>query len=88
MDNVNYKDAELYFKEVDKNLLATDERLSRVVSVLHKDGSRLFFKNAFCLRWHKYPLWLCIFTEHHGLHIYHEEDLDSCEEYIIRNRWI
>jgi hypothetical protein len=62
----------------DKTLLATDPRFGRKVTLIHEDGSVLHFDSAFMMRVDK--IWIAVFTEHHGTHVYHVEDLTSYEQ--------
>ncbi len=57
-------------KKIDEGLLATDFHAT-CVSVDHDDGTRLFFTHALLM---KDGSWWMIFTEHHGFHVYHDED--------------
>lgn len=75
------KKAELY----DSSLLATDNRFRRAVTIQHQDGSILYFNHAFLMRIED---WVACFTEHHGVHIYHSEDLYSYEEHTRRREAI
>ena len=47
-----------------------------VVFLQHHDGSSLFYTFAFVVRWHD---WYLIFTEHHGRHVYHVDDVRHLE---------
>lgn len=57
-------------KAIDEKLLASDFQYT-CISVEHNDGSRFFFTHSIA---QKDEYWWMIFTEHHGFHIYHEED--------------
>lgn len=46
---------------------------SNAVEVVHEDGSRLFFQSAFMIYKDHY---FFVFTEHHGSHYYHEDDVN------------
>jgi hypothetical protein len=63
--------------DLDKNLLATDERLSGAVILCHQDGSILLFDRAFVvtLRVTANDTFAIIVTEHHGAHVYDMGDL-------------
>ena len=63
----------------DKTLLATDQRFRRNVILEHEDGSFLHFDSAFLIRVERE--WIACFTEHHGVHIYHADDLFAYSEY-------
>ncbi len=58
----------------DKELLATDPRLRGTVIVREQHGMGfLFYEDAFVVSKGE---WYCVFTEHHGFHVYHSEDYD------------
>jgi hypothetical protein len=59
-------------KEIDAGLRADDERFNNIVLIQHQDGSSLSFHSAFCIKLGAYRV---TFTEHHGFHIYHSDDL-------------
>lgn len=62
-----------------ENLLrADDPRFSRKVSLIHEDGCTMYFDSAFLMYVDK--VWLAVFTEHHGAHVYHIDDLTSYEQ--------
>ncbi len=42
------------------------------VSIIHEEGTELFYRYAIV---HKWKEWFLILTEHHGNHVYHEDDL-------------
>jgi len=42
-----------------------------IVAVQHGDGTFLFFKSAFALKWKE---WYFIFTEHNGYHLFNDEE--------------
>lgn len=69
-----YKDAEVFAREYDKKLKATDFHSKNCVYILHEEGTQLFYKSAFLKTWKDYVL---VFTEHHGFHVYHKTDLVS-----------
>jgi hypothetical protein len=48
------------------------------VSLIHEDGSTLYFDSAFLMCVDK--VWLAVFTEHHGTHVYHIDDLVSFDQ--------
>ena len=64
--------------ELDKQLRADDSRFSGSVLLAHQDGSIMFWEYAFCER---HDEWWFVFTEHHGNHVYHHEDLERIKEY-------
>ena len=70
-----YEVAEAYLKQhAEKHRGAMDRRFNLNVLVQHNEGSTLFFRNAFLVRWEG---WYIIIPEHHDVHIYHEEDVNS-----------
>lgn len=75
VDSMPVREVRAKVDAYDRTLLATDARFRRHVSVIHEDGSVLYFDSAFLMRVGE-P-WLAIFTEHHGCHVYHVEDLVS-----------
>lgn len=72
-----------YFREVAKaetynrTLRADDPRLQRSVTIVHADGSVLHYRHALLMQSGEY---LAVFTEHHGFHVYHVEDLRRYEQ--------
>ncbi len=79
MDSVPLKKIREKAEEYDKNLLATDPRFRRCVSMEHEDGSHLHFDSAFLMRVENE--WIVCFTEHHGVLVYHVDDLCGYSEY-------
>lgn len=75
---VDYKAAELFAKEYDAKLLATDPRFNGAVHVIAEDGSVFFFLDAFVLR---YEWFYLVFTEHHGYHVYSAEEDTQMKAY-------
>lgn len=77
-------------RQIDANLTAYDFHGDRVVTISHEDGTRLVFHCAF-LQVYFHPdhqdrcehpgEWILVFTEHHGFHVYHRDDLSSYSEY-------
>ncbi len=63
----------------DKGLSASDPRWSRMVYIVHEEGTVLLFQNAFLVVFDKE--WVVAFTEHHGYHLYHAKDLDFHQQY-------
>lgn len=59
-------------QRIESKLTARDRRFGCCVQVVHEEGTVLFFNCAFAL---KEGVWYYIFTEHHGFHVYHEEDV-------------
>ena len=74
-------------EKLEEYVRSDDPRMSGAVSINHLDGSHLYFNNA----WYEiFPAgmgydgpvdWILIFTEHHGSHLYHSEDLTYWEHY-------
>lgn len=60
-------------KEYNAQLQADDPRFRRSVLLLHKEGTTLFFQRAF--RMTAGDQYLVIFTEHHGFHVYHCDEV-------------
>jgi len=73
MDSVHLKAIRRIAEAYDHHLLATDPRFRREVTLIHEDGSITHFDSSFLLRIR--TEWIVAFTEHHGLHIYHQDDL-------------
>jgi len=73
MESVPLKKIRLIAEAYDHQLLATDARFGREVTLIHEDGSMTHYESAFLLRIQ--GSWIVCFTEHHGLHIYHADDL-------------
>jgi hypothetical protein len=70
--------------EMDKNLSAYDFP-SKAVAVYHDDGTNYWFENAFAMIYYDkdhneqgcHPgHWLMVFTEHHGIHVFHLDELE------------
>lgn len=70
-----YTEAREKAEALDKALQADDLRLGRNVFLTHRDRSVLHFTNAFALTFGEHQEFVIILTEHHGAHVYHEEDL-------------
>ena len=58
--------------ELDKKLRADDPRFRNSITVYHEEGTMMHFEWAFAI---KFERWYVIFTEHHGYHIYDEDDV-------------
>lgn len=69
---MNYREVRALAEEYDKRLLATDPRFRRSVLLLHQDGSIFRVDSAFLMQ---KGAWILMFSEHHGYHVYHQEDL-------------
>jgi hypothetical protein len=74
MDSVPLSKIREKAEEYDAKLLATDPRFRRSVTLNHEDGSHLHFDSAFLMRIGE---WIACFTEHHGVLVYHADDLSS-----------
>lgn len=57
----------------DHQLRADDPRFRREVTLIHEQGSVEHYDSAFLIRIR--GEWIVAFTEHHGLRIYHADDL-------------
>jgi hypothetical protein len=77
-DSVPLKAIRAKVDAYDRTLMADDDRFGRKVSLVHEDGSTLYFDLAFLMTVDK--VWLAVFTEHHGTHVYHIDDLTSFEQ--------
>lgn len=85
-ESIPYREIRKLVEKYDEKLLATDKRFRKAVQIIHEEGTTLFFENAFLMKKTvKYDkgetVWIIIFTEHHGFHIYHKDDLYSYFEY-------
>lgn len=71
---------------------SVDLRYRHCVSIIHEEGTVLFFKNAFIVKYFdpdhsdwgdcEFPgEWIMVFTEHHGLHVYPVDDLVYFQEF-------
>lgn len=59
----------------DKQLLCTDPRFRRSVTLIHEEGTYLHYESAFLMRIESE--WIACFTEHHGVLVYHADDLSG-----------
>jgi hypothetical protein len=81
MESVPLKKIRAKAEEYDKSLTASDPRFLRDVTIIHTDATITHYRNAFLMivkddkdtRWS----WVVCFTEHHGLHIEHSDELYS-----------
>lgn len=77
-----YKD--IYQKALDYNskIKSTDGRFTHYVYIGHIDGTTLMFDSAFLMSLldNNEMKWIICFTEHHGFHVYPDEDLTFCVE--------
>ena len=83
MDSIPHKAIRDKVEAYDSHLLATDSRFRRVVVLRHEDGAYLHLPSAFLMRVE--GEWIAVFTEHHGVHVYHAGDLHSYSEYDLRH---
>jgi hypothetical protein len=74
MESVPLREANKRAKLFDAGITAYDFQWEHRVHVIHDDGTHLNFNYAFYM---KEEEWYYIFTEHHGTHVYHEEDLSA-----------
>lgn len=79
MDSIPLQKIRQKAEAYDATLLATDLRFRRVVILEHEDGSYLQFDRAFLMMCERE--WLICFTEHHGFHVYHKDDLFAYSQY-------
>ena len=74
--------------EMGKKHTAHDFKHRSAVAVRHDDGTDYWFKNAFAIIYYDkdhgdegmtmYPgEWLMVFTEHHGIHVFHFDELEN-----------
>lgn len=91
MMSVEMKRVHAVAEEINKTLRADDPRLQHYVLILHEEGTTLFFRNAYLVRYHdpqhgnwgdsEHPgEWIMVFTEHHGFHVYPVDDLSWFQE--------
>lgn len=78
-----YRTAVEKAKSIDVELRADDKRLNKgCVFLIHDDGSTFCWNSAFVKRWNDYVM---VFTEHHGFHVYDNDDVEFVAE-IPRNK--
>lgn len=81
---IGYNDAkeiaEKLFESIDSSIDFMENGKSKVILVQHSDRSRFEFHSACFRRIH--DNWMAIFTEHHGVLVYHEDDVDYIKEYL------
>jgi len=70
-------------KKRDEKLRADDPRLRGYTVLQHEDGSHFCWDSAFAVRWRGY---LMVFTEHHGYHVYDNNDVVFAAWNIARNK--
>lgn len=79
---MGYKDALKKAEEIGKTLECpafSVRKRARIIAVQHMDGSYLEFHSACCKKLDKE--WYAVFTEHHGYHVYHYEDIQWIKEW-------
>lgn len=55
-----------------KNINGRDARFKNSVQISHRDRTQILFHSAFALKW---GIWYFIFTEHHGTHVYPQDEI-------------
>lgn len=84
MESTFLRDVRKVAEAYDKKLRANDPRFRRQVHIIHEDGSVTNYDSAFLMKiadkhvtmqTSDYSYWIVCFTEHHGLHINHSDDL-------------
>lgn len=70
---MTYGEAYKLAQKYNETLLCTDPRLHNAVHVFVDDGSTFMWQNAFLMSKDDY---IIIFTEHHGFHVYHKDDVE------------
>jgi hypothetical protein len=73
----SYDETFKFVKEFGSKLVCTDFKEGSFVQISHDDGSFFLWKRAFAHNPKNDQRWLAVYTEHHGYHLYHEDDL-SC----------
>lgn len=74
---VTYKTAYRVATKIDSKLTAYDFSSYKWVRIKHREGTDLLYRHAFLKKWKEYYL---VFTEHHGYHVFHEDDV-VCYQY-------
>lgn len=72
MKKISLKRAHKRAEEYSQSLLADDPRFRYTATIMHRDKSFMHYTSAFIVRMGD---WVVCFTEHHGIKIYHHEDL-------------
>jgi hypothetical protein len=68
----SYKEALAKAEEIDKKLLATDDIFKGAVMIKSLNcASSIFYADAGAVKWGD---WYLVFTEHHGTHVFNNED--------------
>jgi len=87
-------------EEIDKNLVANDSRYQHSVMIIHEEGTTLFFRNSFLLKYFDAQHgewgdcenpgeWIMVFAEHHGINVYPVDELYGFQEleFVEIQRW-
>ena len=78
---IDYKDAKKEMEKIDKAIDIKDfikNKMARTVAIKHCDRSYLEFHSA-CFKKYNKDFFM-VFTEHHGSHLYHKDDVECiCE---------
>jgi len=80
---INRKEALKIAKEINQKIdigRFTVKGRSRIIFVQHGDGSKLEFHSACFSKLS--DDFMAVFTEHHGYHIYHVDDIDYIKEWL------
>ena len=78
---MNREEARKLALETDKKTIFSDfiiDKKSRIIAISHGDGSYLEFHSACFKKLNKE--WLAVFTEHHGIYLYHIDDIKNIKE--------
>lgn len=78
---MNYKEAKEKAQEIHDKLTGyefTKNKKARIIAVKHCDGSYLEFHSATFEKLDEE--WTAVFTEHHGMFVYHFEDVKYIKE--------
>lgn len=70
---MNAKEAKEKIEKINKKLKSTDKRFKNSISITNVyDNSFMFFNNGFA---EKHDEWWFVFTEHHGFHLYCDDEI-------------
>jgi hypothetical protein len=84
MESIFLRKVRKVAEDYDAKLPASDPRFQREVTLIHEDGSVVHYNSAFLMKMAdshvsllttENSFWIICFTEHHGLHIDHSDDL-------------
>ncbi len=80
-----YREAVEFAEKADKTMVIGRDHegepcfdMGSAVLIQHEDGTVLWFQSAFIRLYRDY---VCVFTEHQGTHVYHQDDLGRWEQY-------